>query len=80
MPNSPYTYKSLEWKIDAGRVDWQEPTYRSVVEAILSSGLATEVVRPFSAGKEAEVLLCLYNGAPLAVKAYRLCRTPPSRL
>jgi len=28
-----------------------------------------------SAGKEADVYLCGYNGAPLAVKAYRLYRT-----
>ncbi|TLZ69693.1 MAG: hypothetical protein E6K14_09025, partial [Methanobacteriota archaeon] len=31
--------------------------------------------RMISAGKEADVYLCAYNGAPLAVKAYRLYRT-----
>src|SRR5207247_5466044 len=44
-------------------------------EAILDAGLATEVRRLISAGKEADVYLCAYNGSPLAVKAYRLYRT-----
>jgi len=49
--------------------------YRGTAEAILDAGLATEVRRLISAGKEADVYLCGYNGAPLAVKAYRLYRT-----
>ena len=53
----------------------EEPGYDDRVAAILSAGLATEVVGPISAGKEAEVLLCGYNGAPIAVKMYRLYRT-----
>src|SRR5213082_2429388 len=40
---------------------------------------STRASRPrsglISAGKEADVYLCGYNGAPLAVKAYRLYRT-----
>src|SRR5207245_2060468 len=44
-------------------------------EAILSAGLATEVVGLISAGKEADVYLARYSGAPLAIKSYRLYRT-----
>ncbi|MBN1677689.1 MAG: hypothetical protein JW880_04050 [Candidatus Thermoplasmatota archaeon] len=53
----------------------REAGYRSTEEAILSSGLATEVVGLISAGKEADVYLTGYKGAPLAVKVYRLYRT-----
>jgi RIO kinase 1 len=56
-------------------IDLREPGYRGTAEAILDAGLATEVWRLISAGKEADVYLCAYNGAPLAVKAYRLYRT-----
>ena len=75
MPNSPYLDASVRWRIRTGRLELEEPGYEDRVAAILSAGLATEVVRPVSAGKEAEVLLCTYNGAPIAVKMYRLYRT-----
>ncbi len=75
MPNSPYLDASVRWRIRTGRLELEEPGYDDRVAAILSAGLATEVVRPISAGKEAEVLLCGYNGAPIAVKMYRLYRT-----
>jgi RIO kinase 1 len=66
---------SVQWRIDHGTIDLREPGYRGTAEAILDAGLATEVWRLISAGKEADVYLCAYNGAPLAVKAYRLYRT-----
>lgn len=75
MPNDPTLDRSVQWRIDSGSIDLQEPGYRSVVEGILSSGLATEVVRPVSAGKEAVVYLATYDGAPLAIKVYHLYRT-----
>ena len=75
MPNAPYLDASVRWRIKAGRLETQEPGYDERADAILSAGLATEVLRPLSAGKEAEVLLCAYNGAPIAVKVYRLFRT-----
>ena len=75
MPNKPYLDASVRWRIRTGRLELEEPGYEDRVAAILSAGLATEVVRPISAGKEAEVLLCGYNGAPIAVKMYRLYRT-----
>lgn len=66
---------SVQWRVKAGSLDLEEPGYASTVEGILSAGLATEVVRVLSAGKEADVYLAGYNGAPLAIKAYRLYRT-----
>lgn len=66
---------SVQWRINSGTLSLKEPDYRTVVETILSAGLATEVVGLLSAGKEANVYLARYNGAPLAIKAYRLYRT-----
>src|SRR5437879_12680280 len=67
MPNPPYLDASVQWRINSGQLSLEEPDYRSVVEAILSAGLATEVVGLISAGKEANVYLARYNGAPLAI-------------
>jgi len=75
MPNSPYLDKSVQWRIRTGHIDFQEPGYKGTVQAILDAGLATEVERVISGGKEADVYLVRYNGAPMAVKAYRLYRT-----
>jgi RIO kinase 1 len=44
-------------------------------QAILSAGLATEVVGLLSAGKEADVYLATYGEDPIAIKVYRLFRT-----
>ena len=75
MPNAPYLDASVQWRIKAGTLDLHEAGYRSTTESILVSGLATEVVGLISAGKEADVYLVGYHGAPLAVKVYRLYRT-----
>jgi len=75
MPNDGYLDSSVQWRIKAGTLDFHEAGYRSTVEAILSSGLATEVVGLISAGKEADVYLSRYKGADLAIKAFRLYRT-----
>src|SRR5256886_7832798 len=75
MPNRPYLDASVQWRINSGQLSLEEPDYQSVVEAILSAGLATEVVGLISAGKEANVYLARYDGAPLAIKSYRLYRT-----
>src|SRR5256712_12055153 len=75
MPNRPYLDSSVRWRIDSGNLSLEEPDYASIVEAILSAGLATEVVGLISGGKEANVYLARYNGAPLAIKSYRLYRT-----
>jgi len=75
MPNQPYLDSSVQWRIDSGALPFEEPDYAATVDAILSAGLATEVVGLISAGKEANVYLAAYNGAPLAIKSYRLYRT-----
>lgn len=75
MPNDPYLDASVVWRIKSGTIDLHEAGYRSTREAILSSGLATGVECLISAGKEADVYLATYNGAPIAVKVYRLYRT-----
>ncbi len=75
MPNDPTLDASVRWRIDHGTIELHERGYRGTADAILDAGLATDVLRMISAGKEADVYLCAYNGAPLAVKAYRLYRT-----
>ena len=76
MPNDPTLDASVQWRIDHGTIDLRERGYRGTAEAILDAGLATEVRCLISAGKEADVYLCTYKGAPLAVKAYRLYARP----
>jgi len=75
MPNDPYLDASVAWRIKSGALKFEESGYHSTAEAILSSGLATEVLGLISAGKEADVYLASYKGAPIAVKSYRLYRT-----
>ena len=75
MPNDPYLDASVAWRIRSGTLDLHEAGYQSTVEAILSCGLATDIVGLISAGKEADVYLALYRDAPIAVKVYRLYRT-----
>jgi serine/threonine-protein kinase RIO1 len=75
MPNDPYLDASVAWRIRSGTLNLQEAGYATTAEAILSSGLATGLVGLISAGKEADVYLCLYKEAPIAVKVYRLYRT-----
>ncbi|UCE91655.1 MAG: hypothetical protein JSV90_00390 [Methanobacteriota archaeon] len=75
MPNDPYLDASVVWRLKSGTLDFREAGYATTVEAILSSGMATEVVGLISAGKEADVYMAAYNGAPIAIKAYRLYRT-----
>ena len=75
MPNDPYLDASVAWRIKSGTLDLHEAGYRTTEQAILSSGLATEVCALISSGKEADVYLARYNGSPMAIKAYRLYRT-----
>ena len=75
MPNSPYLDASVAWRIKSGTLDLHEAGYRDIREAILSSGLATEVIGLISAGKEADVYLASFNEGPLAIKVYRLYQT-----
>jgi len=75
MPNDPYLDASVVWRIKSGTIDLHEAGYRSTLDAILSSGLATGVEGMISGGKEADVYLARYKGAPIAIKVYRLYRT-----
>jgi RIO kinase 1 len=75
MPNNPYLDSSVVWRIKSGTLDLHEAGYRSTADAILTSGLATGIVGLISSGKEADVYLAEYKGAPIAVKVYRLYRT-----
>jgi RIO kinase 1 len=75
MPNDPYLDASVAWRIKSGTLDLHEAGYHTTIEAMLSAGLATEVTGLISAGKEADVYLAGYNGAPIAVKVYRFYRT-----
>lgn len=75
MPNHPYLDASVAWRIKHDTIQFREADYRTTVGAILDAGLATEVQGLISTGKEADVLLCGYHGAPIAVKVYRLYRT-----
>jgi RIO kinase 1 len=67
--------KSVRWRIDHRTLPQREPSRRTTIEAILSSGLATEVIGLLSTGKEADVYLAGYGGDPIAVKVYRLFQT-----
>ncbi len=75
MPNNPYLDASVAWRIKSGTIEFREADYETTVESILSAGIATEVERLLSSGKEADVYLARYRGAPIAIKAYRLYRT-----
>ncbi|HKZ89048.1 MAG TPA: hypothetical protein VJ300_02195, partial [Thermoplasmata archaeon] len=60
MPNDPTLDASVQWRINSGTLDLHEAGYRSTTDAILASGLATEVDGLISAGKEADVYLARY--------------------
>jgi len=75
MPNDPYLDSSVRWKIRSGQTRAAEPRYREMAQALLDSGLATEVLRKIGSGKEADVYLCRDGHELRAVKAYRTYRT-----
>jgi serine/threonine-protein kinase RIO1 len=75
MPNDPYLDAGVVWRLKSGTLDLHEAGYHTTIEAIRSSSLATEVTGLISTGKEADVYLAGFNGAPIAMKAYRLYRT-----
>jgi len=75
MPNEGYLDESVHWKVRTGQVGFAEPTHREVADAIMETGLATEVGQRLGSGKEADVYLCRERGRLLAVKVYRQYRT-----
>lgn len=71
------------WKrkeLRAGRrsryVEVKEVSLDTVTADAVENGLVDEIVALLGAGKEADVYLGLWKGAPLVLKAYRLHRTP----
>lgn len=75
MPNEGYLDKSVHWKVRSGQIEFAEPTYDEVADAILECGLATEVGQRLGSGKEADVYLCRDAKRFLVVKVYRQYRT-----
>lgn len=75
MPNEGYLDKSVHWKVRAGQISFAEPTHRETADAILETGLATEVGQRLGSGKEADVYLCKDGGRLFVVKVYRQYRT-----
>ncbi len=71
------------WKrreLRAGRrsrfVEVREVSLETVAADAVETGLVHKVVSILATGKEADVYLGLWNDAPLALKVYRLHRTP----
>jgi RIO kinase 1 len=54
----------------------REVSLETVRADAIECGLVDDVVTVLASGKEADVYLGLWKGAPLALKAYRLHRTP----
>jgi len=75
MPNHGYLDESVHWKVRNGQIGFAEPTHSEVADAILDSGLATEVGQRLGSGKEADVYLCRDPRRLVAVKVYRQYRT-----
>ena len=71
------------WKrkeLRAGRrsrfVEVKEVSLETVTADAIENGLMDEIVAMLGTGKEADVYLGLWKGAPLVLKVYRLHRTP----
>jgi RIO kinase 1 len=75
MPNEGYLDESVHWKVRTGQISFAEPTHDEVADAIVETGLATEVGQRLGSGKEADVYLCRDRHHLLAVKVYRQYRT-----
>lgn len=59
-----------------GKAEIGEPTFHEIREDAIKYGLATDVLYPISAGKEASIFLALWKNHPIILKAYRLWATP----
>ena len=57
-------------------VQIKEFTFEDVRNDAINFGLATDVIRLFSAGKEASIYLAHWKGFPIVLKAYRAWKTP----
>jgi RIO kinase 1 len=59
-----------------GKARITEPKFDEIRRDAINYGLATDVLYPMSAGKEASIFLALWNKHPIILKAYRLWHTP----
>ncbi|MFX1483795.1 MAG: RIO1 family regulatory kinase/ATPase [Promethearchaeota archaeon] len=59
-----------------GKAQISEPQFDEIRRDAINFGLATDVVYPMSAGKEASIFLALWNTHPIILKSYRLWATP----
>lgn len=57
-------------------VEVREVSLKTVRADAIESGLVDHIAAVLASGKEADVYLGLWKGAPLALKVYRLHRTP----
>jgi RIO kinase 1 len=60
----------------SGKAEIGEPTFQEIRQEAIKYGLATDVLYPISAGKEASIFLALWKNHPIVLKAYRLWATP----
>lgn len=59
-----------------GKAVIEEPRFESIKNDVIKFGLATDVLYPLSAGKEATIFLAKWNNHSIILKAYRLWATP----
>jgi len=60
----------------SGKAEIGEPKFDEIRREAINYGLATDVLYPISAGKEASIFLALWKDHPIVLKAYRLWATP----
>lgn len=60
----------------SGKAVIEEPQFKAIKKEAVSFGLATDVLYPMSAGKEATIFLAKWNEHSIILKAYRLWATP----
>ncbi|MFW9927100.1 MAG: RIO1 family regulatory kinase/ATPase [Candidatus Thorarchaeota archaeon] len=60
----------------SGKAQISEPKFEEIRRDAINLGLATDVLYPMSAGKEASIFLALWNTHPIILKAYRIWSTP----
>ncbi len=60
----------------SGKAVIGEPTFEDIKKDAITMNLATDVLYPISAGKEATIFLAKWNNHSIILKAYRLWATP----
>jgi RIO kinase 1 len=60
----------------SGKAVIEEPRFEEIRKEAITLGLATDVLYPMSAGKEATIFLARWNEHPIILKTYRIWATP----